>query len=105
MKRPHIHPPFPERATHIYTTAVHGSAYPRCWPCAHRQVRLPRLGEPPGPLLSPAQARKMARLFLRFKAMSAGTFRCQDCETEYFVLESHTAPDSEAKCVDCGTPF
>jgi predicted Zn finger-like uncharacterized protein len=47
----------------------------------------------------------MARLFLRFKAMSAGTFRCQDCETEYFVLESHTAPDSEAKCVDCGTPF
>ena len=34
--------------------------------------------------------------------MSAATFRCQECETEYFVLKSHKAPDSEAKCVDCG---
>jgi hypothetical protein len=36
--------------------------------------------------------------------MAAATFKCQECETEYFVLESHKAPDTEAKCVDCSTP-
>jgi DNA-directed RNA polymerase subunit RPC12/RpoP len=37
--------------------------------------------------------------------MAATIFKCRECETEYFVLESHKARDTEAKCVDCGSPF